>query len=142
MMFKTYESASVFNPLADVSEKYWSYIELTVNHPWFLVKILIQDDEYPSNSTLFLNTTDQLLDLDMRNDLKIAEVHVVSPPHKNKEKTWKMHQVAKILKGSQRYKDFDAPVFKYVFTDGNELVDSQLSRKVAKNTVFITLYSS
>lgn len=142
MIFKSYDSAKLSHPLADESENYWSYIELTINSLWFVVKISSLDDENPNNSTLFLSSTIQLADLSARTDIEIAEVHVVSPPHKNKEKTWKMSQVSKVLKGIKKGKEFDAHVFKYVFTDGNELVDTNFFNKVPKSTVFETIYSS
>lgn len=142
MIFKSYDSAKLSHPLAEESENHWSYIELTINSLWFIVKISNLDDENPNNSTLLLSSTIQLADLGARKDIEIAEVHVVSPPHKNKEKTWKMSQVTKVLKGIKQDKELDAHIIKYVFTDGNELIESNRLSKSFKSTVFETIYSA
>lgn len=142
MLFKSYDSAKLSHPLAEESENYWSYIELTINSLWFVVQVSSVDNKSSDHSTLFLSSKIQLADLTRRKDIEIDEVHVVSPPHNNKENTWKMSQVSKVLKGIKSDEELDAHIFKYVFTDGNELIDSNRISKSHKSTVFETIYSS
>lgn len=141
MLFKTYAAGNVSVPMEEENEKYWSYIELSVNHSLFLVKLLITEGEESCFSTFFLTWPEQFLQLQARADTKIHEVHLITPPHLNKEEIWRMQLISKIHKASQKYKGSEEQIFKYEFDNGSFIVDSKFVGKVSKSLQFETLFS-
>lgn len=140
-MFKTYQSAEVFNPFAEANEKYWSYAEMGLHLPWFYVQYSRNFDDESCHSMFIFSRIEQLQELAENPSVKIIEVNVVTPGYINKSDSWQMGRLTKILKGMGVLEGSDAPIFIYVLTDGTEILYSLAGGRATKHTKFETVFS-
>ena len=135
-MFKTHQSAEIFNPLATTSEKYWSYAEIDIQRPWFYVQYSSRFELEGYRAMLLLSSVEQLQELSLNPVAKITEVNVITPAYINKSDNWKMSSLDKIKKGNGRLAGHDSPIYIYVLKDGTEILHSPVGGRITKKTKF------
>ena len=140
-MFKTYQSAEIFNPFADPGERNWSYVKVDLHLPWFYVQYSSHFEGESCHSMFLFSRIEQLQELAENPSVKITEVNVVTPDYINKTDGWQMGCLTKILKSMGTLAGNDAPIFIYVLTDGTEILYSLTGGRATKNTKFETLFS-
>lgn len=140
-MFKTHQSAEVFNPLAIASEKYWAYAEVDIHKPWFYVQYSSCVEEVSYKSMFLFSRVEQLQELSANSSVKITEVNIVTPAHINKSENWQMRCLDEIMKGSGKLAGHDSPIYIYVLTDGTEIPYSLAGARITKKTKFESVFS-
>jgi len=140
-MLKTYQSAEIFNPFADPSEKSWSYAEVELHLPWFYVQYSRSFEGESCSSILIFRQVEQLQELAKNTSVKITEVNVVTPDYINKSDSWQMGCLTRIMKGMGTLAGNDAPIFIYVLTNGTEISYSLTGGNATKHTKFETVFS-
>ena len=141
IMFKTHQSAEVFNPLAKASEKYWSYAEIDIQRPWFYVQYSSYFETENYRSMLLFSRIEQLQELSLNQSVKITEVNIVTPPYINKSSNWKMSCLDKIKKGYAKLAGQDSPIYIYELMDGTEILHNTTGADIAQTIKFETVFS-
>lgn len=120
-MFITHKNAEVTTPfvMKEDGEHWWHYAMVTIHKPWLYVEYepIVEN---PLRSMYLLERIDQLLSLQKRTDIRITEVHVVTPKYLNNTDSWRMSRVKQVLRGIQKRHGDEFPVEIYVFNDGTE----------------------
>lgn len=141
IMFKTHQSAEVFNPLAKVSEKYWAYAEIDIQRPWFYVQYSSHFETENYRSMLLFSRIEQLQELSLNQAVKITEVNIVTPSYINKSSNWKMSCLVKIKKGYGKLANQETPIYIYELMDGSKIIHNTTGSDITQNIKFETVFS-
>ena len=134
-MFETLDHAEVTIPLgfAGAGERLWQFVTLRIHVCWFFVVYsTVTEDNLRVSRNIFLTHVDDLVDLTTVPDIKIVEVHLVSPKHINKKGEWKMERVEKIWIGQEPDIDHEQYTYVYALKNGSRYMDSSLCRNEEK----------
>lgn len=96
-MFETNEAARLPSFFANDGEYLWSHIGIHLQHAWLQVsyRITVENDQDISE-TILLSHVDQLIEMQNRDNIKIAFVDLVSPGYVNGSDRWKMEPLREI----------------------------------------------
>lgn len=97
-MFITYRSAELHLPGHAGTQQHWRHVEQEIAWPWFYLQIVRRIRRTAYQSTLMLNTAQDLRDIvDSQSNLAwVEQVQLVTPPHLNGQSRWLMEPLEEI----------------------------------------------
>lgn len=132
-MFQTFNHARIIMPFSNPDESAWAYAELMINAHWFFADCQITEDEISITTSYLLSNPRQLTELSTNQNVCIKGLYVLSPPHMNSTKSWKMDQIAHVSTGTTTEDNYKIPVEIYELHSGTKYYSIDLNGK--ENTI-------
>lgn len=104
-MFQSSSTARhpILSAIAGDDQHVWTYVNLAVNRPWFLLAYALHTSEGDIDENVLLSSPEQVVDLLRRNgnEITVSQLMLVSPKHLNQSEHWQMDPLVEIWRGQR-----------------------------------------
>lgn len=113
----------VMSALAGEDQHVWTYVNLTINRPWFFAMYSLRLPEGEVGETVLLSSVDQVSQLlgQESDAVEVRQLMLISPGHVNHGGNWRMEPLHEIWRG--RVADRSDQVLMYQLADGRRYIE-------------------